>query len=275
MKKKISEIKKEFESAGNEKLMELFSIYGDDSRAGVSGLIQQYQKKLERMEKERERLEQMRKYEHQYEDVGYVCGIDEAGRGPLAGPVVAGAVILPRDCEILWLNDSKQLSEKKREELYNEIIEKAVAAEVGIVGPERIDEINILQATYEAMREAVGKLKVRPQVLLNDAVTIPGLDIFQVPIIKGDAKSLSIAAASILAKVTRDRLMREYDAVLPEYGFAGHKGYGSAAHIAAIRKYGPSPIHRRTFIKNFIPAGNEPSDCWQRGLDLTGRRGLE
>lgn len=275
MKKKISEIKKEFESAGNEKLMELFSIYGDDSRAGVSGLIQQYQKKLERMEKERERLEQMRKYEHQYEDVGYVCGIDEAGRGPLAGPVVAGAVILPRDCEILWLNDSKQLSEKKREELYDEIIEKAVAAEVGIVGPERIDEINILQATYEAMREAVGKLKVRPQVLLNDAVTIPGLDIFQVPIIKGDAKSLSIAAASILAKVTRDRLMREYDAVLPEYGFAGHKGYGSAAHIAAIRKYGPSPIHRRTFIKNFIPAGNEPSDCLQRGFDLTGRRGLE
>jgi ribonuclease HII len=252
MSKKISDIKKEFETAGNEKLLELFEQYAEDSRAGVSGLIKQYQKKLERLEKERERLEQMRKYEHQYENMGYVCGIDEAGRGPLAGPVVAGAVILPEDCEILWLNDSKQLSEKKREELYDEILDKAVAAEVGIVGPGRIDEINILQATYEAMREAVGKLAVRPQVLLNDAVTIPDMDIFQVPIIKGDAKSLSIAAASVLAKVTRDRLMKEYDKLLPEYGFAGHKGYGSAAHIAAIREYGPSAIHRRTFIKNFI-----------------------
>lgn len=252
MSKKISDIKKEFETAGNEKLLELFEQYAEDSRAGVSGLIKQYQKKLERLEKERERLEQMRKYEHQYENMGYVCGIDEAGRGPLAGPVVAGAVILPEDCEILWLNDSKQLSEKKREELYDEILDKAVTAEVGIVGPGRIDEINILQATYEAMREAVGKLAVRPQVLLNDAVTIPDMDIFQVPIIKGDAKSLSIAAASVLAKVTRDRLMKEYDKLLPEYGFAGHKGYGSAAHIAAIREYGPSAIHRRTFIKNFI-----------------------
>lgn len=252
MQKKISEIKREFESAGNEKLPELFAAYADDSRAGVSGLIKQYQKKLERLERERERLETMRKYEHQYESMGYVCGIDEAGRGPLAGPVVAGAVILPRNCEILWLNDSKKLSEKKREELFDEIMEKAVAAEVGIIGPARIDEINILQATYEAMRQAVGKLSVRPQVLLNDAVTIPGMDIFQVPIIKGDAKSLSIAAASVIAKVTRDRLMREYDALMPEYGFAGHKGYGSAAHIEAIQKYGLSPIHRRTFIKNFV-----------------------
>ena len=252
MSKKISEIKKEFESAGNERLQELFAVYADDSRAGVSGLIKKYQKKLEKLELERERLEVMRQYEHQYENMGYVCGIDEAGRGPLAGPVVAGAVILPRDCEILWLNDSKQLSEKKREELYEEIMEKAVAAEVGIVGPARIDEINILQATYEAMRQAVGKLSVRPQVLLNDAVTIPELDIFQVPIIKGDAKSLSIAAASVIAKVTRDRLMREYDVLMPEYGFAGHKGYGSAAHIAAIREYGPSPIHRRTFLTHFV-----------------------
>lgn len=257
MGKKISEIKKEFESAGNEKLSELFAVYADDSRAGVSGLIKQYQRKLEKLEKERERLENMRQYEHQYESMGYICGIDEAGRGPLAGPVVAGAVILPRDCEILWLNDSKQLSEKKREELYDEIMEKAVAAEVGIVGPARIDEINILQATYEAMRQAVGKLSVHPQVLLNDAVTIPGLDVFQVPIIKGDAKSLSIAAASVIAKVTRDRLMREYDTVMPEYGFAGHKGYGSAAHIAAIRKYGPSPIHRRTFITHFTDSLGE------------------
>lgn len=252
MDKTISEIKKEFASAGNEELVELFAIYGDDSRAGVSGLIKQYQKKLDKLKKERERLEAMRTYERQYEHLGYVCGIDEAGRGPLAGPVVAGAVILPRDCEILGLNDSKQLSEKRREELYGEILEKALAAEVGIVGPARIDEINILQATYEAMREAVGKLPLTPQVLLNDAVQIPGLTIPQVPIIKGDAKSLSIAAASVLAKVTRDRLMREYDKLMPEYGFAGHKGYGSAAHIAAIREFGPSPIHRRSFIKNFV-----------------------
>jgi len=164
--------------------------------------------------------------------------------------VVAGAVILPKDCEILGLNDSKQISEKRREELYEEIIEKAVAAETGFASPSRIDEINILQATYEAMREAVGKLPVRPQILLNDAVTIPGIEIPQVPIIKGDSKSLSIAAASIVAKVTRDRLMREYDKIMPEYGFASHKGYGSGEHIEALRKYGPSPIHRKTFIRN-------------------------
>lgn len=250
MGKKISDIEKEFEEAGNEQLLELFALYADDSRAGVSGLIKKYKKKQELLEKEHIRLEEMRKYEHRYENLGYICGIDEAGRGPLAGPVVAGAVILPGDCEILWLNDSKQLSEKKREALYEEIMEKAIAAEVGIVGPERIDEFNILQATYEAMRQAIGKLKVRPQILLNDAVTIPDMEIPQEPIIKGDAKSLSIAAASVIAKVTRDRIMKEYDRMMPEYGFAGHKGYGSSAHIRAIREYGPSPIHRRTFLKN-------------------------
>ena len=163
---------------------------------------------------------------------------------------IAGAVILPKDCEILGLNDSKKISEKRREELYEEIVEKAIAAETGLIGPARIDEINILQATYEAMREAVGKLNPQPQILLNDAVTIPGVDIPQVPIVKGDGKSVSIAAASIIAKVTRDRLMREYDKILPQYGFASHKGYGSQEHIEALRKYGPSPIHRKTFIKN-------------------------
>ena len=187
-----------------------------------------------------------------YADYSFICGIDEAGRGPLAGPVVAGAVILPKDCEILYLNDSKKLSAAKREELYDEIMEKAVAAAVGMASPARIDEINILQATYEAMREAISKLAVEPGILLNDAVTIPEMIIPQVPIIKGDAKSVSIAAASILAKVTRDRLMVEYDKVMPEYGFAGHKGYGSKEHIEAIKKYGPTPIHRKTFIKKFI-----------------------
>lgn len=174
------------------------------------------------------------------------------GRGPLAGPVVAGAVILPKDCDILYINDSKKLTAVKREELYDEIMEKAVAAGIGMVSPQRIDEINILQATYEAMREAISKLEPAPDILLNDAVTIPEVTIPQVPIIKGDAKSISIGAASIIAKVTRDRLMVEYDQILPEYGFASNKGYGSAEHIAALKKYGPSQIHRRSFIHNFI-----------------------
>ena len=198
------------------------------------------------------RTEQMKQFEKEYASYSYICGIDEVGRGPLAGPVVAGAVILPKDCQILYLNDSKQLSEKKREELYEVIMEQAVATGLGFVSPERIDKINILQATYEAMREAFEKLSVCPDLLLNDSVTIPKVEIKQIPIIKGDDKSVSIAAASIIAKVTRDRLMVQYDSVFPEYGFASNKGYGSAGHIAALRKYGPTPIHRKSFIKNLI-----------------------
>ena len=194
----------------------------------------------------------MKVYEHQYEMYGYICGIDEVGRGPLAGPVVAGAVILPKDCDLLYLNDSKQLSAKKREELYPQIMEQAVAVGIGFVGPERIDEINILQATYEAMRQAIQNLSVKPDILLNDAVTIPGVEIRQVPIIKGDAKSISIAAASIVAKVTRDRLMVQYDELYPEYGFASNMGYGASKHIEALKQYGATPIHRKSFIKNFI-----------------------
>lgn len=213
--------------------------------------LEREQRKLEKLQKERERLEAMRSFEHQYEGYGAVCGIDEVGRGPLAGPVVAGAVILPTDCEILYLNDSKKLSEKKRELLYDEIMEKAVATGIGVISPARIDEINILQATYEAMRMAISNLKVQPSVLLNDAVTIPLVEIPQVPIIKGDAKSVSIAAASIIAKVTRDHMMVEYEEIYPGYGFASNKGYGSAQHIAALKELGPTPIHRRTFIKNF------------------------
>ena len=209
-------------------------------------------KQQERLEKERARTEAMSVYEKEYGACQYICVIDEVGRGPLAGPVVAGAVILPKDNPILYLNDSKKLSEKKREALYEEIMERAVATGIGIVGPARIDEINILQATYEAMRMAISNLKVQPDILLNDAVTIPQVAIPQVPIIKGDAKSVSIAAASIIAKVTRDRLMVEYDQVLPGYDFASNKGYGTKAHIAGIRELGPSPIHRATFIKNFV-----------------------
>lgn len=213
---------------------------------------EQLKKRQEKLEAEIARIEGLKVYEREYEEYGLVCGIDEAGRGPLAGPVVAGAVILPRDSRILYLNDSKKLTEKRRELLYDEIMEKAVAVGIGVVGRERIDEINILQATYEAMREAVKKLDPCPDVLLNDAVTIPGILKMQVPIIKGDTKSVSIAAASIVAKVTRDRMMAEMDKKYPGYSFASNKGYGSAAHIAALKKLGPCEIHRRTFIKNFV-----------------------
>lgn len=216
-------------------------------------------KKEEREKKRREklaaeiaRIESLKVYEREYGPMGVVCGIDEVGRGPLAGPVVAGAVILPEDCQILYLNDSKKLTERRRELLYDEIMEKAVSVGIGVVSQERIDEINILQATYEAMRQAVEKLIPAPDVLLNDAVTIPGLAKKQVPIIKGDAKSLSIAAASVVAKVTRDRMMVALDEKYPGYGFASNKGYGSAAHIAALKSLGPCEIHRRTFIKNFV-----------------------
>lgn len=230
----------------------MFEEYASDERVGVRRLLDGYRKKEEALRAERERLLVMKSFERKYADCRFICGIDEAGRGPLAGPVVAGAVILPKDCEILYLNDSKKLSPVKREALYDEIMEKAVAVGVGMASPARIDKINVLQATYEAMREAISKLHVQPDILLNDAVTIPEVDILQVPIIKGDAKSVSIAAASIIAKVTRDRLMVQYDEILPGYGFAQHKGYGSQEHIAAIRRLGPSPIHRQSFIKNII-----------------------
>ena len=205
------------------------------------------------IEEERARLEGMKEYERRYSTLEYICGIDEAGRGPYAGPVVAAAVVLPKDCEILYLNDSKKLSEKRREALYDEIMEKAISVGVGIIGPDVIDEINILEADYEAMRVAVSKLSVKPDVLLNDAVIIPGIDegIIQEKIIHGDALSVSIAAASVIAKVTRDRIMVEYDKIYPEYGFAKHKGYGTAAHEAAIREYGLCPIHRRSFTSKF------------------------
>lgn len=209
-------------------------------------------KRKARLEKEMARVEAMTEYEKKYSAYGHICGIDEAGRGPLAGPVVAAAVILPEDARIMYINDSKKLSEKRREELFEIIKEKALSVGVGIVWNERIDEINILQATYEAMRDAVSQLDPQPDCLLNDAVNIPGIFIPQVPIIKGDAKSQSIAAASIIAKVTRDHIMYELDEKYPQYGFAAHKGYGTAAHIAAIKEFGPCPIHRRTFIGNFI-----------------------
>ena len=250
--KKIGEIREELRAASDRELPSFIETYKADERGGVVKLVEQAGKRFEKLEAERARIENLKKYEKEYAEYGYICGIDEVGRGPLAGPVVAGAVILPKDCDILYINDSKKLTAAKREELYDIIMEKAVAVGIGMASPARIDEINILQATYEAMREAISKLSVKPDLLLNDAVTIPGVDIRQVPIIKGDAKSISIGAASIVAKVTRDRMMAEYDKIMPEYGFASNKGYGSAEHIAALKKVGPSPIHRASFIKNFV-----------------------
>lgn len=252
MSKSISEIKKEFEQANSENLPMLYEMYANDTRSGVVNIIAKYKRQEEKLREEKCRMENMYIYERKYADFEFICGIDEVGRGPLAGPVVAGAVILPKDCDILYLNDSKKLSEKMRESLYDEIMDKAVATGIGMVSPQRIDEINILQATYEAMRMAIDNLKVKPDLLLNDAVTIPEVTIKQVPIIKGDAKSASIAAASIIAKVTRDRLMVQYEEVLPGYGFASNKGYGSAAHIQALKELGVTPIHRESFIKNLI-----------------------
>ncbi len=254
--KNIQEIKNELQAACESELPVFVERYETDKRSGVQKLVEKAKKAIDAFDKEKLRTEAMKKYEKQYASYEYICGIDEVGRGPLAGPVVAGAVILPKDCQILYLNDSKQLSERKREELYDIIMREAVAVGIGMVSHERIDEINILQATYEAMRQAISKLSVKPDLLLNDAVTIPDVQIRQVPIIKGDAKSVSIAAASIVAKVTRDRLMVEYDKKYPEYHFADNKGYGAAVHIEALKTHGASPIHRKSFIKN-ITDGQE------------------
>ena len=249
---KISDIKEEFAASNIEGYADLIEKYSDDERAGVINLIKRYQKEIDKHNKEVERTYNMQAFERKYGEYQYICGIDEVGRGPLAGPVCAGAVILPKDVDILYINDSKQLSAAKREELYDIIKKKAIAVKTAYSSPEVIDDINILQATYRAMREAINELDVKPDILLNDAVNIPEVNIKQVPIIKGDAKSISIAAASIIAKVERDRLMVMYDELYPEYGFAKNKGYGSKEHIEAIKKYGPCPIHRRSFIKGLI-----------------------
>ena len=206
-------------------------------------------------EKEEQRLIELKKIDKEFFDMGmnYICGIDEAGRGPLAGPVVVASVIMPKDSMIEGVNDSKKISEKKREKIYEQIIEQAISYGIGIIDQEKIDEINILQATKLGLTTAVKSMKTKPNVILVDALT--GIDTGGIPyksIIKGDAKSYSIACASIIAKVTRDRIMRQWDKVYPEYGFEGHKGYGTAKHIAAIKQYGICPIHRKTFTKNFI-----------------------
>lgn len=206
-------------------------------------------------EKELERLNEIKKIDMSVFDEGfnYVCGIDEAGRGPLAGPVVVAAVVMPKDSMIEGVNDSKKVSEKKREKLYDLILEEAISYGVGIVDQGEIDRINILNATKAGLTQAVSSMKTKPDIILVDALT--NIDTCGVPyrsIIKGDAKSYSIAAASIIAKVTRDRIMREWDKVYPQYGFEKHKGYGTAAHISAIKENGICPLHRLSFVKNIV-----------------------
>lgn len=206
-------------------------------------------------EKELLRLQEIRKIEEDIYSQGtnYICGIDEAGRGPLAGPVVVASVIMPKDSMIEGVNDSKKISEKKREKLYEEIIENAISYSVGIVDQKEIDRVNILNATKAGLTESIKGLKVKPEIILVDALT--GIDTCGIPyhsIIKGDAKCYSIAAASIIAKVTRDRIMRQWHEIYPEYNFIQHKGYGTAAHIAAIKEYGICPLHRLSFVKNIV-----------------------
>jgi ribonuclease HII len=249
---KVGQIKEILESSPVELLPSKIENFETDTRQCVIKLLEKYKKVHNGYIKELERTENMKMYEKKYADYEFIAGIDEVGRGPLAGPVVTCAVILPKDFNVLYINDSKKLTEKKREELYDIIMEKAISVGIGIESPKVIDDINILQATYSAMRKAIDALEIKPTLLLNDAVTIPMVDIKQVPIIKGDAKSISIAAASIVAKVTRDRMMVEFHKLYPEYDFAGNKGYGSATHIDALKKLGPTPIHRQSFIKNFV-----------------------
>lgn len=252
--KSIVEIKAELNNCSYEGLNDFVNLYSDDTRAGVIKLVESALKKLDKHNKEIQRLEQITQYEKKYQSIGveYVGGIDEVGRGPYAGPVVTACVILPVGCKIEGINDSKKLSLKKREELFEIIREKAVSVGVGIVDNYEIDELNILQATYKAMRIAVDNMDIKPQQLLVDAVTIPDIDIPQEAIIKGDAKSISIGAASIVAKVIRDRMMAEYAKKYPQYGFETNVGYGSKYHEEAIRKYGLCDIHRRSFTHKFF-----------------------
>ncbi|MCR4840342.1 MAG: ribonuclease HII [Lachnospiraceae bacterium] len=250
--KSISEIKTELIKDDEAALKAFVEIYSSDERDGVKKLVASAEKSLLGIENEKKRMWEMFHYERLYPEKQYIAGIDEVGRGPLAGPVVTCALILPKDCNILHINDSKKLSAKERDRLYDLLNKEAVSYAIGIEGPETIDDINILQATIKAMKQAVSELSVKPDQLFIDAVKLPDIDIDQRSIIKGDAKSASIAAASIVAKVTRDRMMEEYDKIYPGYGFASNKGYGSADHIKALKELGPCEIHRRSFIGNFI-----------------------
>ena len=252
--KSVKEIKEIVESLSTDEYLRYINILKDDERKSVQNIAIKMSKKLDNIRKEEERLNLINTYENEGYEKGYlyIGGIDEAGRGPLAGPVVASVVVFKPNTKIEGINDSKKLTEAKREELFDIIKEQALDYGIGIVNNEDIDRYNILNATYMAMKKALNCLKNKPDYLLIDATTIPGLDTHQNPIIKGDSKSISIAAASILAKVTRDNIMYQYDEVFPEYCFKSHKGYGTKEHYEAIEKYGITRIHRKSFLKNIL-----------------------
>lgn len=261
----IKEIKEYLHCLQGEMEPNLETLLAADVRAGVQQLLKQFHQQKARALREKERLNKLSQYETALWRQGcqYVAGIDEAGRGPLAGPVVAAAVILPEGCLINGVNDSKQLSPAQREKLYPEIKAHALGVGVGIIEAGEIDRINILQATLKAMRQAVRELPGQVQYLLIDALTIPGVTVPQRKIIKGDSLSISIAAASIIAKVTRDHLMAEYDKQYPAYGFRHNSGYGTAEHLTALLKYGPCAIHRRSFapVKELCAGEWHRTDC--------------
>ena len=249
---KIAKIKEMIESIKEEEYLSYVEILSKDSRNAVKDMAVRLAKKIDAIEKEDKRLYEISQYERGAFERGFkfICGLDEVGRGPLAGPVVAGAVIFKEGEVIRGINDSKKLSEQRREELFEEITEKAIAWAVGIVDNEAIDEFNILNATKMAMKQAINRLSVDPDYLLLDALRLDGIELPQEDIIKGDSKSMSIAGASIVAKVTRDRMIKEYGEIYPEYGFNSHKGYGTKEHYEALKKYGLTPIHRKSFLKN-------------------------
>ncbi|TQQ84701.1 ribonuclease HII [Peptacetobacter hominis] len=254
IEKSVKEIKEIADSLEESEYLQFIEDIKGDERKSVQKIAISMAKKLDKIRAEEERLKKINIYENEGYEKGYVyiAGVDEAGRGPLAGPVVAAVAVMKKDCRIKGINDSKKLSEEKRNELFDIIKQEAVDFGIGIVGNEEIDEYNILNATYMAMKKAINCLKKSPDYILADAVTIPGIDMDQKAIIKGDSKSVSIAAASILAKVTRDSIMYQYDEIYPEYGFAKHKGYGTSEHYKAIEEYGITPIHRKSFLKNII-----------------------
>jgi ribonuclease HII len=246
---------------GPEVYSEVISILGSDPRGGAQKLVRVCQIRLEEWQRERERMGRMYSYERQVWAMGYklVAGLDEVGRGPLAGPVVAAAVILPGEVAIPGLEDVKRLSGKRRQEVYDLIRQTAVAIGIGMVHPEGIDEANVMMATYKAMVKAVGDLAIAPDYLLIDALHLPNVSQPQAPIVGGDGQSISIAAASVVAKVVRDEYMVEMDRLYPQYGFANHKGYGTLEHREALERHGPCPIHRKSFAdRDIVPLSAGP-----------------
>lgn len=253
-KMKICEIEELVNKLNIDDKIKLIKELQGDSRAGVIKIARRLKREIDGHNRELDRIRAMKKFEYEWTGKGakYIAGIDEVGRGPLAGPVYAGAVVFPIDCIIEGVNDSKKLSPQKRLSLYDVIKSNVISCATGYCDEKTIDRINILNATYEAMKMAVIKLSVRPDVLLIDAVRIPGIEIPQVPIVKGDSLSFSIAAASVIAKVERDKFMENLSSLYPEYNFASNKGYGTQEHVDALKKYGPCPIHRRSFIRGII-----------------------